>query len=153
MHRSSILRLATVLSLAALAACDSPTAEPASARTPSQPAYNLPVATITVTNSGGNPLVSWGALTGATSYTVRLITYQTLNGAYQGRGFQTLTTTTGTSYLDTNNPYTGVYQCNYAGEDPYGNVYGYWYEYEVISTFSTGTTSARHYAPITSEYC
>jgi hypothetical protein len=153
MHRISFLRLAAVLSVITLAAaCDTLTSA-VDTRVVTRPAYTIPVATITVGNSGGNPLVSWGALTDATSYTVRLITYHTLNGVYQGRGFTTLTTTTGTSYLDTNNTYTGVYQCTNAGEDPWGNVIGFWYEYEVVSTFPTGTTSARHYAPITTEYC
>jgi len=155
MHRTSILRIAAALSLAAFAgACDSPTAEPAAGtRAPNHPAYVLPVATITVSNSGGTPLVSWGAVSGATSYTVRLITYRTLNGAYQNRFFTTLTSTTGTSYLDTNNTYTGTYQCTTGEEDPNGNVPGYWYEYEVVSVFPAGTSSARHYAPITNEYC
>jgi hypothetical protein len=155
MHRNPILRIAAVLSLTALAAaCDSPTASSAAnSRVASKPAYTLPVAQMSVTNSGGTPLVSWGSVIGATSYTVRLITYRTINGAYQSRGFTTLTSTTGTSYLDTSNTYTGVYQCTYAGEDPYGNVYGFWYEYEVVSVFPTGTSSARYYAPITTESC
>ncbi|HEU0054173.1 MAG TPA: M57 family metalloprotease, partial [Longimicrobium sp.] len=49
--------------------------------------------TLSVTNSGGNPLVSWGAVSGATSYTVSLITFYTVNGNYQNHYFTTLTTT------------------------------------------------------------
>lgn len=151
MYRSPILRFAAVLGLVALAACDTPTANPI---TPTgRPAFNLPVAQMTVTNSGGHPLVSWSPVSGATSYTVRLITYRTVNGAYQSRFFQTLTSTTSTSFLDTGHTYTGVYQCDTGFEDPDGNVRGFWYEYEVVSNFPTGTSSARHYAPITQEGC
>lgn len=153
MLRSPIIRFAAVLSFAALAGCDSPTAGAADGRNPVQPRYTFPVASISVTNSGGTPLVSWGAVTGATSYTVRLITYNTANGAYVNRFFSTLTSTTGTSYLDTSNSYTGIYQCTDGYEGPDGIERGHWYEYEVISVFPTGTSSARHYAPITYEYC
>jgi hypothetical protein len=155
MNRTSIARLAAVLSLAAAAACDNtPTATPAAPDTRiTRPAFTLPVAQITVTDSGGTPLVGWAAVTGATSYTVRLITYNTQNGAYVNRFFQTLTSTTGTSYLDTGNSYTGVYQCTDGYEGPDGIERGHWYEYEVVSVFPTGTSSARHYAPITTEYC
>jgi len=147
------LRLAAALSLAVLAGgCESPTTGGAATRAPSQPAYVLPAATVTVTNSGGYPLVSWGALTGATSYTVNLITYNTANGAYQSRYFTFLASTTGTSYLDSAHAYTGVYQCDGA-EGPDGVVRGHWYEYEVVSSFPDGTSSARHYAPIANALC
>lgn len=153
MHRSPILRLAAVLSVAALAACEAPTANTAAeARNPAQRADVLPVAEITVTNSGGYPLVSWGAVSGATSYTVNLITYNTVNGAYQSRGFTFLASTTGTSYLDSAHAYTGVYQCD-GPQAPDGSVRGHWYEYEVVSVFPTGTSSARHYAPIANALC
>jgi hypothetical protein len=151
MLRSPIIRLASVLSFAALAGCDSPTAGAADGRNPVQPRYTLPVATISVTDSGGYPLVSWGAVAGATSYTVNLITYNTLNGAYQSRGFTLLTNTTGTSYLDSH-AWTGSYQCD-GPEGPDGNTRGHWYEYEVVSNFPTGTSSARHYAPIANALC
>jgi hypothetical protein len=153
MNRTSILRMAAVLSLAALAACDTPTSNSAAeARRPSQLADVLPAAEITVTNSGGHPLVSWGAVSGATSYTVNLITYNTADGAYQSRFFTFLANTTGTSYLDSAHAYTGVYQCD-GPEGPDGVVRGHWYEYEVVSNFPTGTSSARHYAPIANALC
>jgi hypothetical protein len=153
MHRTSIARLAAVLSLAALAACDTPTAIPAGpAARVARPAHDLAVAQVTVTNWGGTPLVSWEALTDATSYTVRLITYNTADGRYVSRGFQTLGTTTGTSYLDAIHVYTGTYQCT-GVEGPDGVVRGHWYEYEVVSSFPTGTSSARHFAPIVTALC
>lgn len=105
---------------------------------------------LSVTNSGGYPLVSWNAAPGATSYTVRLITFYTQNGQYTGRGFTFLTTTSGTSYLDAANPYTGVYEC--PGVDTgMGESYGYWYEYSVQAHYPHGSSSvdySRHYAPI-----
>lgn len=155
MQRISLSRGALVLGLLALAACEAPTLADRGAADPSaaRPARNLPVAQMTVTNSGGTPLVSWNAVPGATSYTVRLISYRTSNGNYVGRSFQTLTTTTSTSYLSTSHTYTGTYQCTFGFEDRDGNVRGYWYEYEVVSHFPTGTSSARHFAPITDEDC
>jgi hypothetical protein len=147
MHRST-LRCAALLALVVAAACDNtPTATP-DARQPAPAHFLLSPATgLSVTNSGGSPLISWTAPAGATSFTVRLINYITINGAYQRRGFSTLGTTTGTSFLDTSNAYTGSYmKCDI--EAPDGSLYGGWYEYEVVSNFPTGTSSARIYAPI-----
>jgi hypothetical protein len=113
--------------------------------------YPIPGPTgLTVTNSGGYPLVSWNAAPGATGYTVRLITFRTQNGQYSGRGFAFLTTTTGTSYLDTAHEYTGVYDCPGVDEG-LGATYGYWYEYSVQAHYPHGSSSvdySRHYAPI-----
>lgn len=113
--------------------------------------YPLPAPTgLTVTNSGGTPLISWNAMTGATSYTVQLITFNTENGQYTNRYFTVLANTTSTSYLDTDQTYTGVYQC--PGEDTgMGTTYGYWYEYSVRANYPNGSSNpdaARHYAPI-----
>ena len=108
-------------------------------------------ASLTVTNSSGTPLISWAAVPGATSYTVSLITFSTYNGNYQNHGLSPITTTTGTSYLDANNVYTGAYECNYGGGDLGGDSWGYWYEYAVQAHFPHGTSSylySRHYAPI-----
>ncbi len=105
---------------------------------------------LTVTNSGGTPLVTWNAAPGATSYTVQLITFRTQNGGYTGRSFTFLANTTGTSFLDAENTYTGAYEC--PGEDMgMGVTYGYWYEYSVQAHYPNGSSSpdySRHYAPI-----
>jgi hypothetical protein len=150
MHRSTLRYGAALLALLATAACDTPTATPA-ARQPGQtPArFTLSPATgLSVTNSGGYPLVSWTAPAGATSFKVSLISYVTVNGAYQRRGIGTLSTVTGSSYLDSANPYTGSYtKCDDEGPD--GNIYGGWYEYQVIANYPTGSSlDARIYAPI-----
>ncbi|HSU13323.1 hypothetical protein [Longimicrobium sp.] len=151
MRRFSTLRgAAALLAIIAAAACDTPTASPA-ARTPAQtPArFTLSAPTgLSVTNSGGYPLVSWTAPAGATSYKVSLINYNTVNGAYQRRFIGTLATVTSTSYLDTANPWTGSYmKCDIEGPD--GNIYGGWYEYQVIANYPTGSSlDARIYAPI-----
>lgn len=136
-----------VLALLALGACD---ASPTASRldVPEKPALVLlPATSLSVTNSGGSPLVSWTAPAGATSFTVRLINYNSVNGNYKNRFFSTVGTTTGTSLLDSNQTYTGLHdKCPVEGPD--GNFYGGWYEYEVVSNFPTGTSSARIYAPI-----
>ena len=105
---------------------------------------------LTVTNSNGTPLISWNAMSGATSYTVSLITFNTVNGSYQNHYYTTLGTTNGTWYLDGGNVYTGVYECNYdTGWE--GQTQGAWYEYAVQATYAKGNSPilyARHYAPI-----
>jgi len=120
--------------------------------------YPLPVPVITsVTNSGGYPLITWNAVSGATSYTVSLITYNTINGQYQGRWFSSLTNTAGTSFLDTNNAWTGAYTCSSGYDDErLGRESGRWYEYSVQAHFPNGTSNrdaARYYAPIAQEGC
>lgn len=112
--------------------------------------YPLPGPTsLAVTNSGGYPLLTWNAASGATSYTVRLITFNTQNGQYQNRNFTFVANTTGTSYLDTENSYTGVYQCDF--DTGMGYTQGYWYEYSVQAHYPNGSSpvdNSRHYAPI-----
>jgi Dual-action HEIGH metallo-peptidase len=111
-----------------------------------------------VTSSGGYPLVNWSAASGATSYTVTLITYeynvdQYGQEWYQGRWFTQLGTTTATSYLDTSASYTGVAYCDYQDPfDPWGtSMKRNWYEYAVQATYPNGTSHidyARIYAPV-----
>jgi hypothetical protein len=104
---------------------------------------------LTVTNSGGHPLISWNAAPGATSYTVQLITYFAQNGHYLGRSFTFVADTTGASYLDTTQAYTGVYECN--GVDGEDKPYDFWYEYSVQAHYPNGSSSvdySRHFAPI-----
>ena len=107
---------------------------------------------LTVTNSGGYPLLTWNAASGATSYTVRLITFYTQNGQYRSRAFTHLADTTGTSYLDLAHDYTGISECPGVDEG-LGETYGYWYEYSVQAHYPHGSSSvdySRHYAPIAS---
>ena len=117
--------------------------------------YPLPGPTsLTVTNSGGHPLISWTAAAGATSYTIQLITYNTYNGQYQSRSFSTVGTTTGTSYL-TNHTWTGEYSCSSGYDEQFGER-GKWFEYSVQANYPNGSSNpdaARHYAPIARPYC
>jgi hypothetical protein len=150
MHRSTLRYGAALLALLAASACDTPTESPA-ARTPAQTTAHFtlaPATGLSVTNSGGYPLISWTAPAGATSFKVSLINYNTVNGAYQRRFIGTLATVTGTSYLDSSHAYTGSYmKCEEEGPD--GNTYGGWYEYQVIANYPTGSSlDSRIYAPI-----
>lgn len=142
---------AALLALLAVAACDNAPTAASDVRTPGQTTARFtlsPPSGLSVTNSGGYPLVSWTAPAGATSYKVSLISYVTVNGAYQRRFIGTLATVTGTSYLDTANPYTGSHnKCDEEGPD--GNIYGGWYEYQLIANYPTGSSlDTRIYAPI-----
>ena len=105
---------------------------------------------LSVTNSNGIPLISWNAASGATGYTVSLITFNTSNGNYTNHYYSTLGTTAGTSFLDESNSYTGVYECNYdIGWG--GETQGAWYEYAVQAHYAKGTSPilySRIYAPI-----
>jgi hypothetical protein len=118
--------------------------------------YPLPgISWVTMTDSGGYPLISWNTVPGAIGYTVELITYNTQNSEYQSRYFSPLGSTTGTSYLDNEHPYTGVYECSY---DSWGiegqGTYGHWYEYAVFVNYPNGRSQeARFYAPIAQPYC
>jgi hypothetical protein len=132
-----------------LAACsDSPTAG-RTAAAPRGPALDA-APTVTVTNSGGYPLISWNALSGATDYTVtyvesRTIIYKpsldTANESYEA----TLTRTTGTSYLDTAHAYTGDTMCTSYGtyQTRITN-----YRYRVTAYYPTGTASTLVSAPV-----
>jgi hypothetical protein len=115
--------------------------------------YPLPSPAITsVTNSGGYPLITWNGTAGATSYTVHLITYNAIDGQYKSRSFSFLASTTATSYLDTDNGWTGEATCSsgYYGE------WGHWYEYSVQAVYPNGSSplgNARHYAYIAQPGC
>ena len=120
--------------------------------------YPIPAPVITsVTNSGGYPLITWNAAPGAVSYTVSLITYNTLNGQYQSRSFRTLATVTATSYLDGVRAWTGEHTCTTGYEDPrLGGERGNWFEYAVQANYAHGSSpidNARHFAPIAREEC
>jgi hypothetical protein len=136
------IRAAALLLMAALAACaDTPTG--AAIAAPDQPAAFNTAPTVTVTNSGGNPLLSWGALAGATGYSVTLIIREThTNRETTESTTQTweypLGSATGTSFVDSSRPYTGVNRCSYLN---YPWVTRYFYSYRVTASFSDGTTS------------
>ncbi len=143
-------RAAALLLVMALGACsDAPTGATSTA-------HDIPAAltawpTVSVTNASGSPLVSWSAVANATSYTVNLLTFYAVNGQYQGHSTTFLANTTSTSYLDTDHPWTGAYECSHE-PDHAGDTLVVWYEYEIVTSFSAGTTSVRHFAPIAGPY-
>ncbi|HEU0079470.1 MAG TPA: hypothetical protein VFQ76_17570 [Longimicrobiaceae bacterium] len=143
MQRNRLFRRLAVLALLATGACES-----APAPTAPDPAAARPVAgigtTLTVTNSGGRPLLSWNASPGATSYTVQLIRW-----TYSSRLVRTVGTTTGTSYLDTTwrYYYTGDWDCTSQETGVF-----YWYQYEVVAHLPNGpSVVAQAEAPIASD--
>jgi hypothetical protein len=124
--------------------------------TATQSRYPIPgPGSYSVTNSNGTPLISWAAVSGATSYTVSLITFNTVNGQYQNHWVNPITTTTSTSYLDVDRIYTGVYECTYDWSWG-GETQGAWYEYAVQANFPHGSSpvlNSRFYAPIAQPGC
>ncbi len=144
-------RFLALLLAGVLAACsDAPTGAIPSAA--DQPAalntYPAPVAS--VSNSGGTPLISWSALVGATSYSVTEVIIETETNretaeSSQWRYETPLGSTTGNSYLDTSNTYTGVSLCSYLN---YPIVLRYSYRYEITATFPGGTSKTSIAAPV-----
>jgi hypothetical protein len=136
-------RAALLLLVAALTACaDAPTGAAITAA--DQPAAFNTAPTVTVTNSGGYPLISWGALAGATSYSiVHKVRYVVLiNGRpYPSTSTRPVGSTTGTSLIDSSFSYTGVSQCLYEDETQR-------HEYVVTATFPSGTSTTTVDAPI-----
>jgi hypothetical protein len=152
-------RAAALLLVATLAACaDAPTGATEAAGTapePHGPQANVSAfSTVTVTNSGGYPLVSWSPVAGATSYTVNLVTtwfHTTWRGDTAKRSFrQAKGSTTGTSLLDTSRVYSGDISCTRPADYPYGpnDTYTEYYEYEVVAQLAGGTSTQRAYAPV-----
>jgi hypothetical protein len=142
-------RAAVLLLVAALAACsDAPTGAAITAA--DHPATFNIAPTVTVTNSGGYPLISWGALAGATSYTVArnenaTIIYKATLDSRDEVIDTPLTTTTATSYLDVARTYTGDTSCV---------AYGTYqsritlFRYRVTANYPTGTATTYVAAPI-----
>lgn len=143
-------RAAALLLMAALAACsDAPTGATITAA--DQPAAFNTAPTVTVTDSGGYPLISWGALAGATSYSVvhkaRYVTV--MNGkAYGSTSNRLVGSTTGTSLVDSAFSYTGVSSCTFyfTGEPSYTENQSH--SYVVTATFASGTSTTTVDAPI-----
>ena len=141
MQRNRPFRGLAVLALLATGACES-----AAAPTAPDPAAARPVAgigtTLTVTNSGGHPLLSWNASPGATGYTVSRIRW-----SYSSRLAKAIATTTGTSYLDWTRAYTGDWDCTSQETGVF-----YWYQYEVVAHLPNGpSVVAQAEAPIASD--
>jgi hypothetical protein len=145
-------RLACVLLLAgALAACsEAPTGTMPGAR-PAHPLLTTyPAPTLSVSNSGGYPLISWTALAGASSYSVALIENRTtIDKATFNSTTQVFTyplgSTTGTSFLDSSHAYTGSSFCSSYGT--YTTVMTR-YTYRVTATFVDGSSTASISAPL-----
>ncbi len=149
MRPLSLPRGFAVLALALLGACDvAPTA--ISETHFEGAARTLAAPTVTVTNSGGYPLISWGAVAGATSYSVVLkktrtaIDKATLESESQTWNYP-LGSTGDTSFLDTSNAYTGKFFCRSSGT--YTSVL-LQYQYVVTATSATETSSTTVSAPV-----
>ncbi|HEX6040300.1 hypothetical protein [Longimicrobium sp.] len=145
--RAPLLAAALVLTALLSACADAPTALISAAD--QAPALNT-APTVTVTNSGGNPLISWSALSGATGYTVQYQENRTIivKATFESRSEQsvsTLATTTSTSHLDTSHAYTGKSFCSSSGtfETRITN-----YRYVVTAHYATGDASTSVAAPV-----
>ncbi len=140
-------RAVALLLMAALAACsDAPTAAITAA---GQPAAFNTAPTVTVTNSGGYPLISWGALAGATSYSVvhkARYVYVMDGKAYGSTSNGLVGSTTGTSLVESGYSYTGVSQCGTTF--PNGDTETQRHEYVVTATFASGTSTTTVPAPV-----
>jgi hypothetical protein len=148
----SFLAVACAFSLLGAACSDAPTPlAPAVGDTPAV-LNTYPAPAASVSNSGGTPLISWSALAGATSYSVTQVIIETETNrqtaeSNQWRYETLLGSTTGTSYLDTSNVYTGDWLCSY---NNYPIVLRYTYRYEITATFPGGTSRTSIFAPIAS---
>lgn len=100
--------------------------------------YPLPSVTgVTATNSGGEVIVSWSAVSGASYYEYQHveITHHSRNGSSSsGSGW---TPVNGTS-VDTYSTYTGVSSCNYVESD---YVFEMYFNWEVRAVFPNGKRS------------
>lgn len=110
--------------------------------------YPLPMVSATVTNSGGYPLITWGALQDASSYSVRMIQYTKVvsSDPWTHEEITELGSTTGTSLLDSVHPYTGTGFCLRRWSD--GTSRTDKWEYEIITSFPNGASYTRVGAPV-----
>jgi hypothetical protein len=156
MRRLISWRGAGVLALALLSACDAPTTISETQFEGS--ARRLAVPVVTVSSYGSYLMISWGALSGATSYTVSAIThvtqryygYETDHSEY----LEELGTTPETFVITSARSYTGLTSCTSLTRDRNGYDYVYQYEYEVIAHFPDGTSRGSVFpAPVADRYC
>ena len=110
--------------------------------------YPLPVVSASVTNAGGQPLITWGALSGATHYSVKLIhsISVTSTNPWSSQTETDLGATTGTSLLDVGNFYTGASACFRTWPDRSSRV-DTW-EYAITAVFTNGASVVRIPAPV-----
>jgi hypothetical protein len=123
---------------------------PIPATPPPPPPAPPAMSTVTVSNSGGNPLLSWAAVAGATSYSVALVVTRTETNRQTAEGNTyvdeyRLGSTTGSSYLDSAHPYTGTSMCMYS---TYPIVNRENYRYRVTAIFADGTSLSTVLAPV-----
>lgn len=119
---------------------------PAGAPLPPPVSQALPQPVLSVSNSGGHPLITWTAPPGATSYFVFLLERETLVTktlpAPEPKDYYTsLGSTSGTSFLDTTRAYTGKSMCS-------GSGVRYTYQYMVTALFPDGTSTNSYFAPV-----
>ncbi len=131
--------------LAAVRALYPPPATP-----PSPPPAPPAMSAITVTNSGGHPLLSWSAVTGATGYKVALVSTETQTNRQTGQSNTyvnqyALGSTTSSSFLDSSHPHTGGTMCSYSS---YPVVTRVFYRYRVTAIFADGTSRSETFAPV-----
>ena len=115
---------------------------------------------LSVSYTANGPLVSWSAISGATSYELNVlyVGYENYNDPYDPNNSygstvyegQAVGTTTGTSYLDTTNSYTGVSSCSHAAfpSDPNWSGGTYTSYYWLKANFANGETHSHVVAQI-----
>ena len=123
---------------------------PVPASPPPPPPAVPAMGTITVTNSGGHPLLTWSAVSGAVSYSVVLIETETQTNRQTAQSTtyvydHPLGSTPGSSFLDSARPYTGTQMCSYSA---YPVVHRLTYRYEVTAVFADGRSTSTVPAPV-----
>jgi hypothetical protein len=113
---------------------------------------------VTVANSGGWPSLTWNAISGASSYNV-YISYEGMetymdpdnrDNSYSiwSFGMEYVGSTTGSSLLDTINPYTGVTNCWRSDPDPNWTGGSMTSGYVVEAIFPNGSSYTHKVAPV-----
>jgi hypothetical protein len=123
---------------------------PPPATPPSPPPAVPAMGTITVTNSGGNALLSWPALAGATRYQVALVITETQTNRQTAQRNtyvheSPLGSPTASSFLDAAHPHTGFTMCS---RSSYPVVTREIYQYRVTAVFADGTSLSTVLAPV-----
>lgn len=123
---------------------------PVPASPPPAPPAPPAMSAVTVTNSGGTPLLGWTAVPGATSYKVAVVVTETRTNRQTAESSTYVDeyargSTTGSSFLDTGHTYTGTSMCTYSA---YPVVTRRNYRYRVTAIFANGTSLSTAIAPI-----